>query len=823
VGQQLVAIERPEGNGVDSEQKIDVPSAYITLKKKGGATLGTYLVSLWFPLLTKPIPPQKIEVDGKPYEVSLRFKRIYKPYTITLNRFDHDLYVGTDVPKNFSSHVHLIDPARNEERDVEIYMNHPLRHGGETFYQTSFLPGDAGTVLQVVRNPGWLMPYVSCILVALGMLIHFGVHLVGFLRGRFSAGSWKPSKGVQTEIQEPTPSGISRFFPWMAVGVASLYLLVLALPLSESHSKMHLGEFGRIPVVDRGRVKPIDTLARVSLMLISNRQTFIDETDPKNPHEEPAIKWLLDVMASPPGRGGPGEQHKVFRIQHDQVLDLLGLKERSGLRYALSEFAPKLEVLSKEASRAQKVEASQRDTYDQRLIELAEHVRLYIQLAQLETPLAVPPQSAGDEWKSVAQIDEEAQQVARDRIRAEVDRDKLDLEHLTKEQQHDLVLKLQGAIDEARKEINPAAGALSDILRHYEAGEATAFNKAIADYPHYLAVVPDAEVSRAGLEVLFNHFAPFYQCSVLYVLVFVMALVGWAAYTRPLHQAAFWLMGVLFLVHTAALITRMYLQGRPPVTNLYSASVFIGWGCVLFGLGLEWIFRNGIGTAVGSAIGALTLVIAHHLAATGDTLEMMQAVLDTNFWLATHVTCVTFGYASTYVAGFLGMLFILRGVLTRSLNRDTYQALSKMIYGILCFAIFFSFVGTVLGGIWADQSWGRFWGWDPKENGALIIVVWNALILHARWAGLVKQRGIAVLSLVGNIVTAWSFFGVNMLGVGLHSYGFMSGALFWLLAFIGSQVALIGLGLLPLRHWLSFDQMMEAPARTRPRPAPAVS
>ena len=91
-----------------------------------------------------------------------------------------------------------------------------------------------------------------------------------------------------------------------------------------------------------------------------------------------------------------------------------------------------------------------------------------------------------------------------------------------------------------------------------------------------------------------------------------------------------------------------------------------------------------------------------------------------------------------------------------------------MIYGVVCFATLFSFVGTVLGGIWADQSWGRFWGWDPKENGALLIVIWNALILHARWGGMVKQRGMAVLAVVGNIVTAWSWFGTNMLGVGLH-------------------------------------------------------
>ena len=117
-------------------------------------------------------------------------------------------------------------------------------------------------------------------------------------------------------------------------------------------------------------------------------------------------------------------------------------------------------------------------------------------------------------------------------------------------------------------------------------------------------------------------------------------------------------------------------------------------------------------------------------------------------------------------------LLIVRGVLTRSLDVDEFRTLGRMIYGIVCFATFFSFVGTVLGGIWADQSWGRFWGWDPKENGALLIVVWNALILHARWGGLVKQRGLAVLAAAGNMIVLWSWFGTNQLGVGLHAYGF---------------------------------------------------
>src|SRR4029077_5309003 len=198
-------------------------------------------------------------------------------------------------------------------------------------------------------------------------------------------------------------------------------------------------------------------------------------------------------------------------------------------------------------------------------------------------------------------------------------------------------------------------------------------------------------------------------------------------------------------------------------TNLYSSAVFIGWIGGILCVALELIFRNSIGNVVAAVIGVLTTVIAHYLA-SGDTLEMRRAVLDTNFWLATHVTCVTFGYVATLVAGAFGLALLLTCALEPVVGKPVVKLVGKMTYGVICFATLLSFTGTVLGGLWADYSWGRFWGWDPKENGALLIVLWNALILHARWGGMAKQRGVAVLAIFGNIVVAWSWFGVNMLG-----------------------------------------------------------
>jgi ABC-type transport system involved in cytochrome c biogenesis permease subunit len=196
-------------------------------------------------------------------------------------------------------------------------------------------------------------------------------------------------------------------------------------------------------------------------------------------------------------------------------------------------------------------------------------------------------------------------------------------------------------------------------------------------------------------------------------------------------------------------------------------------------------------------------------------MEMLRAVLDTNLWLSTHVVAITTGYASMFAAGLLAIIYVLRGFFTRTLTPELGKNIARMVYGIVCFATLFSFVGTILGGIWADQSWGRFWGWDPKENGALLIVLWNAIVLHARWGGLIRERGLMALAIFGNVVTSFSWFGVNMLGIGLHSYGFMDAAVMWLTLFIASQILLILLTLMPSRFWASFQDQTP-----RPRPAP---
>jgi ABC-type transport system involved in cytochrome c biogenesis permease subunit len=580
----------------------------------------------------------------------------------------------------------------------------------------------------------------------------------------------------------------AKVFPWLVVGAAGLFLIFSMIPLGTGPGGMDLADFGSIPIVDRGRVKPLDTYARTTLMVISNRQTYRDE----NGKSQPAIKWVLDVMT----RTDKGISQKVFRIENDQVLSMLGLKPREGLRYSIEEFLDKIDLIRDKAIAAQKVKPDRRDLFQDKIVELAKHLEMYSELARRESPLMVPPQDKGEQWQSL----------------------------------------VQSVIEyERTRQENPATLSLAMMLQAYKKGDPRGFNEALADYRKQTEKAFPNETKHADFEVFFNHFAPFYQCTLLYVAVFLLAFLGFLLmclsakrWSEPLYQAAFWLAILTLVVHTGALLARMYLMGRSFVfvTNLYSSAVFIGWAGVALCLVLERVFRIGIATVVASVVGGATMLIAHHLGSSGDTLEMMQAVLDTNFWLATHVTCVTLGYAATFVAGLIGVVYIGLGVLTSVLDRSLSKVLGQMLYAVVCFATLLSFTGTVLGGIWADQSWGRFWGWDPKENGALLIVIWNALILHARWGGMVKQRGMAVLAIFGNMVTGWSWFGTNQLQVGLHSYGFSNTLAVGLVIGWALHAAVLVLGLLPLRWWGSHDLLLsgklppvEEPALPPEKPA----
>jgi ABC-type transport system involved in cytochrome c biogenesis permease subunit len=641
-------------------------------------------------------------------------------------------------------------------------------------------------------------------------------------------------------------------------------LLALSLLGAGPNDAFNLKEFAGLPVVFHGRHQPLDSAARNSLVQMRDRYSVYDRAERRT---VPAHEWFAEVAMNPDAadkRRSFRIDHPdlISLLKLPQKDEANG---EDGKNYSWNHIAPGFGQLEEQARRIlqSKRDASQRTAFEGAVLKLRNALTLYLRLKNtvvpgnttdlladvarfrtvaaefraksaepdvrqrmvaeivnwellesFEAPLILPPTEilpgregwsrVGSGVVSLAWGDQAGAlfRTLQDLRKASASPEMAGSVALNSLRDHFNTL-LDGAQDPA-----PTPGSMElwvKMAEAFRARDAAVFNATLAAYRQSLAVNPAvaADLGKAEREVFFNRLAPFYSTMPFYLIAFLLGCFFWFNFAEWTRKASFWLIVVAFVLHTVGLIFRMWLEGRPPVTNLYSSAIFIGWGSVGLGLLLERFWKNAIGLVCGSALGFVTLIIAHNLALGGDTLTMLVAVLDTNFWLATHVVIVTLGYASTYVAGFLAIIYIVRGAFTTGLTEPVAKSLSRMVYGIVCFATLFSFVGTVLGGIWADQSWGRFWGWDPKENGALIIVLWNALILHARWGGLVRGRGLMNLAIIGNVVTSWSWFGTNMLGIGLHSYGFTTGAFLWLGIFIISQLVLVGLGLLPENMWRS--------------------
>ncbi|QDV48702.1 cytochrome c biogenesis protein [Gimesia fumaroli] len=854
IGKDWIALPARSATGTDTGGAVDTPAAYIKIiDKKTDDSLGVYLVSLEMAL--QEIGEQ-VEVDGKPYQLYLRFKRTYKPYSVKLIDVRKDDYAGTTTVMNYSSDIHLVDPTTNVDRDIKIWMNNPLRYSGETFYQSGYhadpRTGKELTTLSVVTNMGWMIPYVSCMIVAVGMLYHFMITLLRFL-GRREKQRIEPAAVSEVSLPDESVDAASQtkqrlianlntyLIPALILVIFGGYLMSKARIPKTPSNQMHLYEFGELPILYQGRAKPIDTLARNSLRIISGRQDFEveydadgkivttaekeeaaeeeakaakeskdkkDNSDAKVAKKKktktkkyPAIKWLLDTIAKPQ----EAYSYNVFRIENPDLLHTLGLKKRPGFRYSLEDFIEKLPELTKQAELARQAGQGKASLYQSRVLDLEKKIGIVDLLIQSFTPPNIRAESAREDL--IEAIRRHGMLDRRNPPRVIPPGGAAEEEAEWQTYSYAWTRDLVKASFSKDKE-NEATQAWTKILVAYSQGNTEEFNKEVRNYQTWLkkhqADLTDVSLSKIDYEAFFNHFEPFYYCSVLYLIAFILVCVSFLIGEKTLGSAAFWLIVLTFVVHTFALISRIYISGRPPVTNLYSSAVFIGWGAVLAGIVIERMNRMGIGNLLAGVSGFSTLLIAHMLAGDGDTMAVLQAVLDTQFWLATHVVCITLGYAATFVAGLLGLFYILWGTCTPRMTANAGKEIIRMLYGVLCFAIFLSFVGTVLGGLWADDSWGRFWGWDPKENGALIIVLWNALVLHARWGGMVKDRGLAILSIGGNIVTSWSWFGVNELGVGLHSYGFTEGVLMALGLFMLSQLAVMAIAMIPQNQWWSF-------------------
>lgn len=702
-------------------------------------------------------------------------------------------------------------------------MNNPLRYRGETFYQSQHTPlpgGKEQTGLQVVKNSGWLIPYLACSITAVGMLFHF----MGTLRRYVSRRDREPKR----RIFYPAAMGsalvvvvlfvLMKLVPWSAVA--------FAMNPDRLQKEPNLYAAGAIPVQYGGRLMPLDTYARLMLKSLSSKESVplteassevinryeMTEVSPSRLAEYrepgmrekrlPALQWLLEVAAV-----GPENQVlfdlPMIRIDAREVLNEVGIdRRRKSKLYSLQELLPGLGRVQTLAEAAREKDDADLSFKERKLIELATRMQMFlvlsdaIQKPQLrEVPDAMLPPDADQTMRlqmALRELDQRMERVAESRSPGIVPQaGQKDLAPIDRERWLPVSTAMyRHAMEQVRSgEGEDVTAGFMAMVNAYQEMDPFEFNKAIDQHRELIEprMASDEGGWQIGVERWLEAAWPQGVALVQYNIALLLAL-GYLLVNKEWLRASAWTMlAGIFVIHSVAIIARIVVTERPPVINLYSSAIFIGWAAVLFGIVVELQGRRGIGNLISATSGAATLWIATRGLSGDDTMPVLQAVLDTQFWLGTHVTTVTLGYSATFVSGLLGIAYLL----LRGGRVETRQEIYRMMYGVTCFGILFSFVGTVLGGLWADDSWGRFWGWDPKENGALLIVIWNALMLHARWDKLVGPHGFSMLAIGGNIVTAWSWFGTNELGFGLHSYGFTEGTMWWLGGFIVSQLALI--------------------------------
>ncbi|MGB3790641.1 MAG: cytochrome c biogenesis protein CcsA, partial [Phormidesmis sp.] len=306
-------------------------------------------------------------------------------------------------------------------------------------------------------------------------------------------------------------------------------------------------------------------------------------------------------------------------------------------------------------------------------------------------------------------------------------------------------------------------------------------------------------------EVFFNHFHPFAKAWKLYGIAFVVMLLTLWLKPVELYWSAIGLFVSGVFVQAYGFILRMQIADRPPVTNMYESVIWVGFGIAAIALTFELIYRAKYYLLAAAPLAMVCLILADSLPAVLDpSISPLVPVLRDNFWLSIHVPTIALSYASFALA--LGIGHVALGSYLFTPNaKSRIQLLSQLNYRVLQVGVLLLTSGIILGGIWAHFSWGRFWGWDPKETWALIALLCYLVPLHGRLVGWIGNFGISVASVAAFNAVLMAWYGVNfVLGTGLHSYGFGTGGSEWILAsVIGADMLFVLAATARYQGWLN--------------------
>jgi ABC-type transport system involved in cytochrome c biogenesis permease subunit len=621
--------------------------------------------------------------------------------------------------------------------------------------------------------------------------------------------------------------------------LAATLLCATALSTSSAYSQERqapwdgdvLELLSSLPVQEGGRIKPLSTLAGFQLLRIRGvRKAYTPKGEKLSP-----IAWLADCLFFPEA----ASTYEVFLIQDSDVLTAVGMSDAAKKkrdRYAYNELKTGKAGLFEKARSLSRKDQKQLTPVEREIMNLARNVHDFEALIGhlAFTRQAIPVNTS----PGLGKIYDNASAISFSTVLTKANLVAFLFQQIAKAPNVSQAAKRkeQEAIQGLARQIDvlgrptrslalfPPSGDTADkawlspydmanhsfttrepveeqvaLLAHFEKleakkGDAAAFKNELTALHGGLTKLALArnEYGTIPLEVSFYNFDWFYKALLLFVFAFLFLALSWLVDHKAVQALLWATTSAATLCLVIGITLRCVIRSRPPISTLYETILFITACAVIVSMFIEWVNRRRIALPVGVVMGAIGMFLAYKYELRGeDTMTSLVAVLDTNFWLATHVTAINLGYQGGLLASGLGHVYLLGKLFGKGTDKDFYKTVARMTYGVLCFGLLFSVVGTILGGVWANYSWGRFWGWDPKENGALLIVLWQILILHARMGGYIRDWGLCALCIIGGVVVAFSWFGVNLLGVGLHSYGFTAGVDMILKAFYGIELMLV--------------------------------
>jgi ABC-type transport system involved in cytochrome c biogenesis permease subunit len=527
-------------------------------------------------------------------------------------------------------------------------------------------------------------------------------------------------------------------------------ILLLLLSLMVCSAFAAPGEALRyLPVQNSGRIKPYDTFAKEMLEIVYGKPSF---------EGRGATEIILTWMLSPTA----WENKKIFEVRNHEVLKALKLPLEQRYFAGQELFANEQFQMLQQELQAKRDSKEKFTPYFQALQRLENQLGVFRGIAGGHMLNIVPPKE-GTTWLSVADLQGPQQEAFLGLTKSFVDYIGAIAQGVSKEQ----ATTAGQALDES-------------VLKFREVAK--------SNNPELYS--NDAKINT---EVHYNHFHPFRWAYILYMLASIMLLLVWSMDKPNLMKFAWILAGLGFVLHTYGFGVRMYLMDRAPVTNMYETVVWMSWGAVVFSGVLEIIYKFRVVFFAGTLGAMVALIIADSAPAVLDpSLQPLEAVLRSNYWLTIHVMTITISYAAFFLAfilGDIGLIYYIKG-------EEKYQAklqiIATSVYRAMQIGIAFLAPGIILGGIWADYSWGRFWGWDPKETWALIALLGYLAVLHGRLGGWFKNFGMIAAGVITFSLVIMAWYGVNfVLGAGLHTYGFGAGGVEYVGAIVLAHFLLV--------------------------------